>query len=108
MTSQAELFTGGISDADAITLRGWLLAHGWATRRQIAEHLGWAERKVPAVAELLGSDIVRGQRGFKLTEKVTREDLPAVKQAVDAGLSQGKKQIRYALALKRKLHQLIG
>jgi hypothetical protein len=55
----------------------------------------------------MGADVVRSQRGFKLTAHVTRDDLKYATQAADAFLSQGKKMIRYALSLKRHLHRVI-
>jgi hypothetical protein len=56
----------------------------------------------------MGSAIVRGQRGFKLTAELQRDDLSAAAQAADAALSQGKRMIRYGLALKRQLHAQIS
>ena len=56
----------------------------------------------------LGPDIVRGQAGFKLTARLDRDDLPAAHQAADAFISQGKRMIKYACALKRRLHGLLG
>jgi hypothetical protein len=78
------------------------------TRAQITEALGWTERHLRDVAESLGSDIVRCQAGFKLTEDITREELGIALQASDSFLSQGKRMIRYALSLRKKLHHLIG
>lgn len=92
---------------DVETLRAWLSTHGWQTRRDLVAGLGWTERKVRIVAELMGANIVRGQAGFKLTTQLTREDLGSAVQAADAALSQGKRMIRYGLALKRKLHQAV-
>lgn len=108
MNSQPELFVEGITEAEVAELRAWLLTHGWQTRRQLAEGLGWSERKIREVAEGMGADIVRGQHGFKLTEQLGREDLEPAKQAADAALSQAKKQEAYGLALLRRIHQLVG
>ncbi|KAF0176481.1 MAG: hypothetical protein FD161_3020 [Limisphaerales bacterium] len=111
MNSQPELFSEGVTEADVAELRAWLLTHGWQTRRQLAEGLGWSERKIREVAEGMGADIVRcgmKDRGFKLTEQLTREDLEAAKQAADAAISQAKKQEAYGLALLRRIHQLVG
>lgn len=108
MTAQPQLFPEGVSEAEVAELRAWLLTHGWQTRRQLAEGLGWSERKIREMAESMGADIVRGQHGFKLTEQLTREDLEAAKQAADAAISQAKKQEAYGLALLRRLHQLVG
>lgn len=108
MNSHPELFSEGITEAEVAELRAWLLTHGWQTRRQLAEGLGWSERKIREVAEGMGADIVRCQHGFKLTEQLTREDLESAKQAADAALSQAKKQEAYGLALLRRIHQLVG
>jgi hypothetical protein len=78
------------------------------TRAQITEALGWTERHLRDVAESLGADIVRCQAGFKLTEDITRDELGIALQASDSFLSQGKRMIRYALSLRKKLHHLIG
>lgn len=47
--------------------------------------------------------------GFKLTEQINKrsDDFLVSLQAADAAISQGKKMIRYGLALKRKLHALV-
>lgn len=105
LSSQLELLAEGVTDADIATLRARLAARGWQTRKQLVEGLGWSERKVRAVAELLGDDIVRGQRGFKLTEHLTAEDFPAGVEAARIAMAQGKKQFHYGLRLLRRLHQ---
>lgn len=102
------MFAEGVTDAEVATLRAWLLAHGWQTRKQLVEGLGWTERKIREVAEAMGADIVRGQPGFKLTESLTRADLEAAKQAADAALSQAHKQEAYGRALLRRIHALVG
>lgn len=98
-----------IAPEPTIDLRSYLASrpNDWRTRAQICGDLHCNERAVREAAEALGSEIVRGQEGFKLTQNLSREDLGAAKQASDAFLSQGKRMIRYALALKRKLHQRI-
>ncbi len=116
MTTQLDIFQPRPSgksdfnppDNDADRLRAHLRYYGWRTRAQICEALGWSERQVRSIAESLGADIVRGQTGFKLTEQLTREDLGAAHQSADAYLSQGKRMIRYSIALRHRLHTLIG
>jgi hypothetical protein len=104
--NQPELqFTLDLDDQAA--LRAWLARHGWQTRHELTSGLNWSERKVRLIAESLGADVVRGQAGYHLTDTLTRDDLPAATQARDAALSQGKRMIRYALALGRRLHALI-
>ena len=108
MPTQLSIFPEGVSDADLNALRAWLLARGWQTRRQLVEGLGWPERKIREVAEMMGADIVRGQHGFKLTEQLTRDDLADAKQAADAAISQAHKQETYGVALLRRIHQMVG
>lgn len=107
-SSQLEIFREGVTDADVAQLRSWLAMHGWQTRKQLVEGLGWSERKIRDVAELMGSAIVRSQSGFKLTEQITRDDLPSALQAAQAAISQGKRMIRYGFKLKKQLHTVVG
>lgn len=107
MTTQLEFLQDDVTATDVATLRQWLSDHGWQTRRQLASGLGWCERKIRVVAELMGDEVVRGQQGFKLSAGITRDDLPAALQAAQAAISQGKRMIRYGLKLNRKLHALI-
>ena len=98
----------GDQAADAALLRCRLALCGWQTRRQLCEALGWSERQVRETAEALGADVVRGQAGFKLTETIGRNELSLALQSADASISQGKIMIRYGLALKRRLHAILG
>ncbi len=104
MTQPEFTFRPGVTGDDVARLTIWLHGYGWQTRQQISGALCWSERKLRDVAESMGSAIVRGQRGFKLTADLERDDLSAAAQAADAALSQGKRMIRYGLALKRQLH----
>ena len=117
MTTQQDLFTApaadqlphGITQADLACFRAQLISAGtWQTRSDLSRTLGWPDRKVREVAECLGHDVVRCQLGFKLTELVTRDDLSAVKQAIDAFHSQAHKMEYYANSLRRRLHALVG
>jgi hypothetical protein len=94
-------------EADVARLRVALSEPGWHSRRQLCERLAWREDDLRHTLEAMGADVVRSQRGFKLTAHVTRDDLKYATQAADAFLSQGKKMIRYALSLKRHLHRVI-
>lgn len=94
-------------DRAADALRSWLGRHGWQTRRQLCEGLGWSERQVREAAEALGDDVVRGQQGFKLTALIGREDLECAVAAADAAISQGKIMMRYGLRLKRRIRGLV-
>ena len=106
--AQIELFTGGITDADVHSLRAHLIQNGWQTRKQISESLGWNIRKISIVADLLGTDIVRGQIGFKLTEKLTSADMKFALESADHFISRGKDEIRHGIALKKRLHAMIN
>jgi hypothetical protein len=106
---QLEFLPPGIADdADGETLRAWLATHGWQTRRQLGDGLGWSERKIRDVAELMGADIVRGQKGFKLTETLLPEDFPSAVQAAKAHMSQARINFRYGAKLLRRLHQKLS
>jgi len=109
MTAQLALkWSQGTQEADADDLRGALRGVDWQTRRQLCASLGWTERRLREAAELLGSEIVRGQSGFKLTASITRDDFSSASQASSAAISQGKRMIRYGLALRRRLHAVVG
>jgi hypothetical protein len=95
-------------EANIARLRLALDDRGWHNRRDLCLQLGWREDDLRHTLEALGSEVVRGQRGFKLTCHITRDDLKHATQAADAALSQGKKMIRYALSLKRRLHRVIA
>lgn len=112
MTTQIEMaltnHRENVTEDDVETLRAWLLSHGWQTRKQLSTGLGWSERKIRDVAELMGSSIVRGQSGFKLTDQITRDDLGSALQAAQAFISQGKRMIKYGVTLKTKIHRVIN
>jgi len=94
---------------DAQKLRGFLkFQKTWCTRADICSCLGWTERQVRAAAEQLGPEIVRCQAGFKLTMDITRDDTALALQGAQAAVSQGKRQIRYGLAVLKRLHSIIG
>ena len=62
----------------------------------------------PKVAESLGTEIIRGQQGCKVTRLTGRADLSIAVQAADAAISQGRLMIKYGFALRKHLHQLVG
>ena len=105
---QAELFTERAGPDDPDILRRLLSVNDWMTRRQIKFALGWSERRVRAVAEVMGKEVVRGQHGFKLANKITRGEVADVIQAADAAISQGKKMIQAGIAWRRFAHELVG
>ena len=106
--AQLDLISGGVSDADTMTLRAWLATRGWQTRAQISAGLGWHIRKISIVADLLGTDILRSQLGFKLTDQLTVPDLAVALESAEHFISRGKDEIRHGLALKKRLHALIS
>jgi len=117
MTTQPDLFTPGkapveltrgVTESDQLNLRAHLMSHGWQTRKEICTALVWEERKLRAVAESIGTDIVRCQLGYKLTDTCTRDDVSAALQGCDAFESQAKKELLYSTGLRRRLHALIG
>ena len=109
MLSQLDFFNRDLPlERDAAALRQFLAQHDWLQRDDVGRTLNWNIRRVREAAEHLGPDIIRAQRGYKLTDRLTRDDLPAAQQAADAALSQAKKQQAYGLALLHKLHTLVG
>lgn len=102
-------FPSSVPREDRDHLQSYLTIHGWQTRAELTRALGWSERQVRETAESLGAEIVRGQAGFKLTSQIEKRspDFLVAVQAADAAISQGKKMIRYGLALKRKLHAMV-
>jgi hypothetical protein len=99
----------GLTEADLANFRAHCMSAGtWQTRRQICAALGWDDRKVRQVAEAIGSQVVRGQEGYKLSELCTRDDLHLVKQSYDAFLSQASKMQAYALSIQKLLHSIEG
>lgn len=108
MNNQLSIFPEGVTDAEVLQLRAWLATHGWQTRRELVAGLGWDERKIRTTLELMGADVVRGQRGFKLTELLTREEIGLGLQAADAFESQAAKNQAYAYELRKRLHAVVG
>ncbi len=112
MTSIAQTemqFTVSVSDGDVMQMRALLSAGRWLKRKDFMRQLGWPERKVPAVAELLGGEIVRSRtHGFKLTSLLTPEEVPVAIHTAEEVLSQCRKNAGYAIALRKRVHQLIG
>ncbi len=108
MSDQLDLDFIRTEPAQLELFRGLLAKHGWLTRKELCAQTGWSERIVRKVAEQLGAEVVRGQRGFKLTSQIEREEIGVMQQASDAAISQGKAMIRYGVALRRVLHSLVG
>ncbi len=95
----------GVTETDQSEFRALLIARGWTTRKEVCEALGWDERKLRAVAQSLGGEVVRCQLGYKLTAHcASREDLGWVKQAADAAASQARWMRAYEIELRKFLH----
>jgi hypothetical protein len=105
MTEQLELLTGEPTSDDVQKLISVLTVHGWTTRKQLASILSWNPRTIRAVAELAGPDIVRGPKGFNTFQKASTDE---IKECAEIAMSQGRKMMRYALRLKKRLHARIG
>jgi hypothetical protein len=110
--NQTDLFTAPaqaaaeskISDAERGEFRYRLImTNTWQTRAQLCAALGWPDRKVRAVAESLGADVVRCQHGFKLLEQITPEEVPLVREAIGVFRSQAVKMEGYAKSLSYAL-----
>jgi hypothetical protein len=108
MTSQPDLFTPAAqaateskaSDADRADFRAHLISAGtWQTRAQLCSALNWPDRKVRAVAESLGAEVVRCQHGFKLFDQIPKEEEPLVREAIATFHSQAQKMEGYSKAL---------
>src|ERR1035441_8680738 len=106
MTTQLDLFPqpapadSKASDTERADFRYRLIfANTWQTRDQLCASLGWSDRKVRAVAESLGAEVVRGQQGFKLLEQITKEEEPLVREAISTFHSQARKMEEYSKSL---------
>lgn len=99
------LFKASKEDPNVERFLGLLAHYGRLTRRQFVSITGWSERDVRALAEAAGARVVRGQEGFCLFETADAEE---VLRAAEAAISQGKRMIKYGLALKSALHGRVG
>ena len=99
----------GVTEADLANLRSYLIssAASWRTRDDIGAALKWEDRKIRAAAQALGSTIIRGQLGYKLTAACTRDDAPLMLQAADAAGSQARHMRAYELEVRKAIHSLI-
>jgi hypothetical protein len=84
---------------------GWLAWRGWAKRRELVRVFGVSERTIRALAEAAGAEVIRGPKGFAHIENVPADE---ARHCAEIALSQGKKMIRWGLAVKRRLHGRIG
>jgi len=107
-TLELPLFRAAPEDPNVERLRELLHTYGWLKREQIVKLTGWSERTVRALAEAMGADVVRGQAGFKLTADLADEEIGLGLQAARVRIAQGQHELRYGLALLRRLHGRVG
>jgi hypothetical protein len=96
-----------VASADIDRLCDYLRDHaGWITARQLAEALGFKDRKLRQLAEHSQGRIVSGPGcpGYRHLDHCTIEQLDHVAHQLE---SQGKAMIARALNLRRKAHQRI-
>ena len=112
MTHQPELglFRYSPEHPDVAWLKAYLLAHGWQTRRSLCVALQLPAtdgnlRRIRALAEAAGADVVRGQQGFAHVDRVTIQDLT---DAAAQSISHGKCMLKYGIALRRKAHAKVA
>jgi hypothetical protein len=72
---------------------GWIPAHDLARFPTETEH-----RKVRAIAERAGGQVISGQRGYKLTRRATVEECDTAERWLR---SQARKMLKRALAIRR-------
>ena len=108
------LFQCAADDPRVELFRRLLRQRGWLTAREVLLALdiedGEANRRqVRAWAHACGADVVKGQRGFNLLENLrAKNELDDALRAAHQAEAQGREMIEYALALKRRLHALVG
>lgn len=105
MDEQLQLLAPDVTEAHVDELLRKLRIHGWLTRRQLKELLGWAPRFTRAIAEAAGDRVVRGPRGFNAIEKCSLDE---IEHCAGIAEGQGMKMIQYALALRTWAHRRVG
>lgn len=93
-----------IGDEDVASLTAWLAGRGWVTARQIEAQLGIEERRLRAIAEHSKGEILSGPGcpGYRLFDGQTTLD--DADRAAARMLSQGRKMIRRALVIRKRMH----
>lgn len=82
------------------------LADGrWHTARELAASTGLGDRHLRWVAEERDTEFVSGNKGYRLFSACTAEELCV---CADRLLSQGKKMIRRAVALRAAAHRAVN
>lgn len=106
MSTQPELFPDRDATPEEVEdFLDTLETHGPLTRRQLGELRGWPERKVRHLASIAGDTVVKGPKGFCLTAWALRHGLADyVHRVAQIRESQAKKDLAYAVGLRRQLH----
>lgn len=103
MPEQLEMFraeVGSLTPEDVQSLIDILKRRGWQTREQLRQATDWSARQIRKLAEMAGSDIVRGPKGFNYFD---RAETPEIEHAAAIAESQGEKMLAYAKALRARL-----
>ena len=94
-------------DEDAERFKSLLLSSPgrWVTRRDFEALEGWVPRTVRAIAERLGTEVVRGQNGFC---HISRASMEEIQHAANISINQGEKMRNYGAGLRARMHGRIG
>jgi hypothetical protein len=95
-----------VTDQELVTFRGILSMGAWFTRTELSFIMNWSPRKVREAAEQLGAEVVRCQKGFKLTCLLTTTEISDGEHAIRAFKSQAEKMQSYAEALRVRLLEM--
>lgn len=90
-------------DMDAADLRAALCGRGWVSAGQLAQDLGWTDRRVRAAAEAARGEILSGpgSPGYIVTREASADDREAIVRALR---SQARRMIGRSLAISRVHH----
>lgn len=99
------MFIGDLDRSDVTELVNLLRQRGWQTRQQLCSTTAWNDRQIRKLAELAGSDIVRGPMGFNSFERAAT---PEIEHAAAIAESQGVKMLSYSKALRVRLLERIS
>ncbi len=108
--AQTELFKLPREHANVQWLIGLLKDNGWLTRKEILERINWPAtdanlRFIRMIVSAAGPEIVKGQQGFN---HITNCKPDEISHAANQAISDGRENIRYGVALRRKAHELVG
>lgn len=89
---------------DRLLYFGHVRGIGWMSRRDLSIH-GFSPRECRACCEHLGARVISGQNGYKLTRFASVDEITA---CANAYMSQARKMVKKAVALKRIAHGMVG